>query len=204
MKIIVTGFPRNRTSLIINLVADKFNLKRPANLWGETYKFGETIENWLPQSDSIYKLWPIHSTDFIKTLEKFDGNIIVSYTEDFPLFVAKLLRSHITTDWGIDKKTKERISFRKYMVELQDLKPLLFTFRNSLLEVMSNQKIVLKSAFINKDQVAVHIQSSISPELVEHLRDIAKDYIAESVSDYILESTEEFYDFVHTTFGSTI
>lgn len=204
MKIIVTGLPRNRTSLIVNNVADIFSLKKPENLWGETHKFGENINHWLVEPNAIYKLWSIHSDTFIETLENFDGGIIVSYTEDFPLFVAKLLRAHVTSEWGISLRDKQKISFREHLSDLQSLESKIVNFRQGLVSMLSSQKIVLKSAFVNKDQVSVHIQSSFNPKVAALLRTIAKDYKPESIKDYIEEQPEDFNEYIRTTFGSGI
>lgn len=203
MKIIVTGLPRCRTSLVLNSISDKFSLKKPNNQWGETHKFGENINEWLEESNAIYKFWPIHSDNFIQTLEDFDGMVIVSYTEDFPLFVAKLLRSHVSKEWGINPRVKEKISYRSNISEFYNLEPTIRKFQDNLIYLMGNQRIVLKSAFMNRDKVAVHIQSSFDVEVADHLRTIAKGYSPESLTDYITESPEDFYEFIHTTFGST-
>jgi hypothetical protein len=202
MKIIVTGLPRSRTSLIVNRLSESFSLKKPDNIWGETHKFNENLNEWLNRDNSIFKLWPIHTDDYLNILENTSGNVVVSYETDFPLFVAKLLRSHITKDWNINKRDIIPISFKQYQNELIALQPTITAFKNNLDRIFSNKKIILKSAFVKGTEVSVHLQSSFPANIVDDLRMLAKDYTKLDISNYIIEDKEEYYEFIYEKIGS--
>ena len=201
MKIIVTGLPRSRTSLILNRLSESACLKKPNNVWGETHKFNENLNEWLNTDNSIFKLWPIHVDNYINILENISGNIVVCYETDFPLFVAKLLRSHVTEDWSINKRNIVPISFKQYQKELVELEPTITVFKNNLDRIFSNKTIVLKSAFVKGSDVSVHIQSSFPTNLVNELRTIAKEYTPVDISNYIIEDKEEYYEFIYEKIG---
>ena len=201
MKFIVTGLPRCRTSIISKKVGQQFNLDSPANQWSETHKFNESRDDWLVRDNCIFKLWAIHIDDYINTLENYPGNIIVSYTTDLPMFVAKLARSHITHEWGTTIRDKDTISFNDNMEKFKELIPVVNTFRESLDKVFSSKKILLKSAFVNEDRVGIHIQSTFDTSVAESLRGIVCNYTPSSITDYINEDPREFYEYIHNTFG---
>ena len=203
MKLIVTGLPRTRTSIISKKIGQQFNLESPSNKWSETHKYNESRDDWLTRDNCIFKLWGIHSDDYINTLEQYPGNIIVSYTTDLPMFVAKLARSCITNEWGIIIRDKDTISFKDNIKQFEELIPIVNTFKVSLDKLLSSEKILLKSAFVNNDKVGIHIQSTFDASVADYLRSIVCDYTPPIITDYINEDPEEFYEYIHNTFGRT-
>lgn len=204
MKVIVTGLPRSRSSQIVNLISTEFNLIKPENHWGETHKYNENYTDWLIKEQCVFKLWPAFVDNYTEILELYSGNIIVSYTEDIPLFVAKLLRSNITNEWGTNIRTFNKISFDDTYLELVKLVPVIQKFLSGLDQTMSNKSIVLKSAFVQEDKLAIHIQSSFNKNLAILLRSNISSYKQPSLDDYFSEGKEEFYEYVCKNIGRKV
>ena len=196
MRVIVTGLPRSRSSQIVNLISNDFDLLKPKNHWGETHKFNENHKDWLNKNQCVFKLWPAFVDDYVEVLESYSGNVIVSYTEDIPMFVAKLLRSHITNEWGTSIRSFDKISFTETYDELVGLVPVLHKFLKGLDQTMSSTAIVLKSAFVQEDKVAIHVQSSFDNDLANSIRAYAATYKKPVLGDYFSEGKEEFYEYV--------
>jgi hypothetical protein len=204
MKVIVTGLPRSRTSQIVNLIATEYDLLKPDNYWGETHKFNENHNDWLKKDHCVFKLWPAFVDDYDEILKLYAGNIIVSYTEDIPMFVAKLLRSHITKEWDINIRSFDKISFTETYDELVNLVPTIHKFLKGLEQTMSSKAIVLKSAFVQEDKVAIHVQSSFDRDLANCLRAYTSTYKKPSLDDYFSEGKEEFYEYVCKNIGCKV
>lgn len=203
MNIVVTGLPRTRTSLILNSIADNFKLEKPKNIWGETHKFGENLEYWLNKKDCVYKFWPVHSDRYIQQLEEFPDIIIVSYIENLHLFIAKLLRAEFSKEWGINLRQINKIRFQDSVKTLQQLEPAIIKFKNGLDTIFKNKNIIMKSIFINNENVSTHIQARVEPILVEYIRTIVKDFKIQRIEDYI-EDKNEFVNFLLEKYGNSI
>ena len=204
MRVIVTGLPRSRSSQIVNLISNDFDLLKPKNHWGETHKFNENHKDWLNKNQCVFKLWPAFVDDYVEVLESYSGNVIVSYTEDIPMFVAKLLRSHITNEWGTSIRSFDKISFTETYDELVGLVPVIHKFLKGLDQTMSSTAIVLKSAFVQEDKVAIHVQSSFDNDLANSIRAYAATYKKPVLDDYFSEGKEEFYEYVCKNIGRKI
>lgn len=205
MKIIVTGLPRTRSSQIVNLIANDFNLIKPLNQWGETHAtHDEDSSVWINREQCIFKLWPPFNSNYQEIINSYDGNIIVSYTEDIPIFVAKLLRSEVTSDWGINLRVLKKISFTESFSKLESLVPTIKQFLGGLDQAMSSKAVVLKSAFVNDDAVSVHVQSSFNNLLAESLRTFSKSHKKSKLADYFREGKEEFYEYVCKNIGRRV
>ena len=203
-QIIVSGFPRHRSSETVSVIADKFCLDRPNNKWGETHKYGENKEKWLAKNNAIFKLWPIHDNNFINTLENYEGNIIFNYSEDIALFSAKLFRAECTKDWGTSLRNKEKISYFENKDILDRLIPDIISFCDGTVNAMSSKNILLKSVFINKTQVSCHIQSSFNIDMLRCLKNISKEYIEPLIDEYLSDGKEEFYEQIYKDVGRTL
>lgn len=204
MRVIVTGLPRSRSSQIVNLISTDFDLLKPQNHWGETHKFNENHNDWIKKDRCVFKLWSVFVDNYAEVLESYSGNIVVSYTEDIPIFVAKLLRSHITNEWGISLRSFDKISFTETYTELVELVPVIKKFLIGLDQTMSSKEIVLKSAFVQEDKVAIHVQSSFDNDLANSLREYASTYRQSNLSDYFSEGKEEFYEYVCKNIGRKV
>lgn len=205
MNIIVTGLPRTRSSQVVNLIANNFNLIKPLNQWGETHAtHNEDLSAWINRKQCVFKLWPPFSSTYQEIINSYEGNIIVSYTEDIPLFVAKLLRSEVTSDWGINLRALKKISFTDSFYQLESLVPTIKQFLGGLDQALSSKTVVLKSAFINDDAVSVHVQSSFNDLLAESLRTFSKSYKKSNLDDYFSEGKEEFYEYVCKNIGRRV
>jgi hypothetical protein len=204
MRVVVTGLPRSRSSQIVNLISTEFGLDKPKNHWGETHKFNENHNDWLKKDQCVFKLWPAFVDNYDEILKSYSGNIIVSYTEDIPVFVAKLLRSHITNEWGTNIRSFDKISFAKTYDELVNLVPVIHKFLKGLDQTMSTKSIVLKSAFVQEDKVAIHVQSSFDNDLANSLRAYTAAYKKPSLDDYFSEGKEEFYEYVCKNIGRKV
>ena len=204
MRVIVTGLPRSRSSQIVNLISTEFGLLKPKNHWGETHKYNENHNDWLKKDQCVFKLWPAFVDEYVEVLESYSGNVIVSYTEDIPMFVAKLFRSHITNEWGTSIRSFDKISFTETYDELVGLVPIIQKFLKGLDQAMSSKSIVLKSAFVLEDKVAIHVQSSFDNDLATFLRTYAETYKKPVLDDYFSEGKEEFYEYVCKNIGRKI
>jgi hypothetical protein len=204
MRVIVTGLPRSRSSQIVNLISTDFGLLKPENHWGETHKFNENHNDWLKKDRCVFKLWSAFVDDYVEVLESYSGNIVVSYTEDIPIFVAKLLRSHITNEWGTSLRSFDKISFTEIYDELVNLVPVIEKFLIGLDQTMSSKAIVLKSAFVQEDKVAIHVQSSFDNDLANSLREYVSTYRQSNLSDYFSEGKDEFYEYVCKNIGRKV
>lgn len=203
MKVAVTGLPRTRSTLIVNELSKAHALRKPDNAWGETHKYGENYKDWLQQDNVIFKLWKPFTENYVDSLLLVD-NIIITYTEDIPLFVAKLLRAEVTNDWGIDKRSLEKISFRESLPVLVGLEPKIKEFIASIDELMSNKDIVLKSAFVNEDICSIHVQSTFDNNIANTLRLAMSKYTPAVLDDYISAGKEDFYEYVCQKIGRTL
>jgi len=190
--------------MYVNELSSKFNLSKPANSWAETHKYGENYKVWLDNPDSIFKLWKPFVPDYKNILESYNGNIVVSYTENIPLFVAKLLRAECTRDWGINRRAIEKISFYDTKDTLIKLTPVITDFISGIVDCMSSRSIVLKSAFINNGACAIHIQSSFDVSMGNTLKALAANYKPPQIDDYISIGKDDFYEFVCKTIGCTL
>ncbi len=204
MKVIVTGLPRTRSTIIVNTLADVHNLVKPSNTWGETHKYGENYEEWLQRDNVAFKLWKPFTNNYIDTLLSVDSNIIVTYTEDIPMFVAKLLRAEVTKEWGIHSRDLKKISFKESIEVLNRIEPDIVEFVKSIDELMSNKDIVLKSAFVNEDMCSIHVQSTFDTKLANTLRQTIKHFKKPLLDDYFIDGKEDFYEYVCQKIGCTI
>jgi hypothetical protein len=204
MKIAITGLPRSRTSQIVNLLSTDYNLIKPKNHWGETHKFDENHIDWLKKDQCVFKIWSPFVDDYSNILQSFSGNIIVSYTTDIPIFVAKLLRADTTGEWGTSVRTFEKISFTEKYSALVKLVPIIQQFLAGLDQTMSSKSIVLKSAFVQEDKVAIHVQSSFDNRIANALRVYVAEYKKPNLGDYFSEGKEEFYEYVCKNIGRTL
>lgn len=205
MNILVTGLPRHRTSLIIQNLSKKFNLLSPLNQWGETHKFNETIHNWLDKDNCVFKVWAPFNDNFNQILEMHNGSIVVSYSEDLPLFVAKLLRAHVLRDYAIELQQVTPISFKDNIKQLEEIQPYINSFRDGLNTIFQNKKILCKCVFVNDDKVFAHIQSSVDPLVINMLTELCLEWQQEEINRYIHEiELPEYYEYIYKTFGNTI
>lgn len=199
MNIVVTGFPRHRSSQMVNGIADAFNLSKPKNMWGETHKFNEDYTQWINKTDSVFKLWPFSNDEYSSIIRQPNNSIVFTYSEDIVLFAAKLFRSHVTRDWGIALRDKHPISYLDNAEKFESIIPHIKSCCDNLVNAMMDKELILKSVFVNDDKVSAHIQSTVSPELVAYLKSLA--FSKQSVSHYISEGKHEFYEQVYSRIG---
>lgn len=206
MKVLVTGLPRHRSSLIVRTISEKFKISAPENVWGETHKFGENIHTWLTKDNCVFKAWGTFNDDFEEQLENFDGTIIVTYSEDVSLFIAKLITAHLTRNYSIGLHRIEPIPFNDDLViEIEKLRPTIHTFRKSLDTIFLNKNIILKCIFVKEASVFAHIQSSANIQLIPVMQELCATWHHRPIQTYITHDTvEKFYEYVHSSFGRHI
>ena len=205
MKILVTGLPRQRSSLIIKTLKETYSLNAPSNQWGETHKFNENVDTWLASENSVFKMWGAFNSNFEQKLESFDGNVVVTYTDDLPLFIAKLLRAHTLRDYSVDLHELTQLSFKDNLEELEKIRPQIHSFRKSLDKIFLNKKIVLKSAFLNGNKSFAHIQSTVDPRILTQLDLLASNWKKPVLESYIKHNEiSDYYEYIYKTFGRTI
>ena len=200
MNIVVSGFPRHRSSLIVNGLAEQFNLTKPNNLWGETHKFNEDYTTWINKDNSVFKLWPFSNVHYSDIIRQPNNTIVFTYSEDLVLFAAKLFRSHVTKDWGIELRDKQPISYIDNAEKFEAIVPHIKMCCDNLVNCMMDKQIILKSVFVKDDQVSAHIQSSIDPAVVAYLKSLPT-FAKQSISTYISEGKQEFYEQVYSRIG---
>jgi hypothetical protein len=199
MQVLITGFPRTRTSQLVNSMSNHFKLAKPKNHWGETHMtLNESSSNWIFRENSVFKLWPPFNESYEEILNSFNGIIIVNYINDIPLFVAKLLRSIMTVEWGTDLREIEKISFSKSLNKLQEITPMIQKFIYGVEYALNSDIISKKTASILRDTVKIDNASTIDPNIVIFLREFAKSYLPNDINldKYVSDGKEELVDYV--------
>ncbi len=196
MKIIVTGMPRTRSTLIVNELAKVHNLDKPLNFWGETHRFGEDCKQWVSSNNSVFKCWKPFTENYIPTLEEFDGNIIVTYTNDISVFVAKVIRAEISKDWGITPRELQKISFSECLPTLTHLTPIINGFIQGTMDTMNNSIIRKKSVFVCDKSYSTFADGEFNRELLPSIRSVISNYVPPSIDQYISNDIDKFVKYV--------
>ena len=103
----------------------------------------------------------------------------------------------------ISRKQFKKIRFKDTIGTLQQLDPAIAKFRHGLKNIFRNKNIMMKSIFINNENVSTHIQANVDPILVDFIRPIIKNFKGQCIEDYI-EDKNEFVNFLLEKYGNSI
>lgn len=200
MKLIVTGYPRTRTSQLVKGLANELNIPAPANRWGETLeRYNEP--DWFDKTSGVFKFWPIQTDNFIEDLRQFDGNIIVSYIDDRLLFVAKLAHAHIYNDWSITPHALNQITYEQFEQHAEYLTPRIKTILDQIDLLFNDSALIRKSAFIERDTAFMHLNSTVDSAVFNYLEKFAAEYTdTRTAEDYFTTGFREFKEYVNNNF----
>lgn len=190
MKIFVTGLPRCRSTEVVNLCSEYFNITKPKNKWGELQLLKDQADEFLKKNNFVTKIWPLHFTNICNLLEQSADIIIFCNTDNHILWRCKMVNALAHgEEWPLDPcRQIRKISLADNLQHINDLKIYEKKFKEFHHSFYQNFNLVKKTVFVVDGKVFSHFDNNCNQNFIQILQEKMSVQIERQIKNYVIEN----------------